>query len=241
MTAIAGVAHAVYASVRTPNRIFGTIPFERPGITIKPVISHVSASSSGPNKRTVYFTDGSKIDNVDYIIFGTGYDFSLPWLPSVQIRNRRILGTYLHVFKQDDPTLLFVGAVSAGFTFRVFEFQAVVAARSLAGRAKLPPQHVQKQWEQDRLKKVGDGQPFFKVAPDFEEYFNSLWEIAGNPAPGEPGRYLPKWNPQWETIQMEALQKRIEEWKLVAKEGAIPPVDVRVESNDQDSRPRARL
>lgn len=107
---IAAVAKSpVYASIREPHRVYGVVPFEHPQIAIKPTISHVSTS---PNSRTVYFSDGTKVDNVDHIIFGTGYDFSLPFLPQIKIANRRILGTYQHVFMQDDPTLSFVGGVS---------------------------------------------------------------------------------------------------------------------------------
>lgn len=103
------VKSPVYASIRAPHRKYGVIPFEHPNIALKPTILRVSTS---PASRTVYFSDGSKVDNVDHIIFGTGYDFSLPFLPSVKVANRRILGTYQHIFLQDDPTLSFVGGVN---------------------------------------------------------------------------------------------------------------------------------
>ncbi|EXJ89610.1 hypothetical protein A1O3_02677 [Capronia epimyces CBS 606.96] len=205
----------VYASIREPHRVYGTVPFEHPQISLKPTISHVSTS---PNSRTVFFSDGSKVENVDHIIFGTGYDFSLPFLPSVKVVNRRIPGTYQHIFMQDDPTLAFVGGVSAGFTFLVFEWQAVVVARFLAGRITLPSREVQKKWETDRLAKRGDGQPFFKVAPDFEEYFEDLRKLAGDPAPGTPGRRLIRWNPAWLGIAEQTMQERIEKWRQIAKE-----------------------
>ncbi|KAF2815361.1 FAD/NAD(P)-binding domain-containing protein [Mytilinidion resinicola] len=211
---IAAVAKSpVYSSIREPHRVYGTVPFEHPQIALKPTISHVSTS---PNSRTVYFSDGTKVDNVDHIIFGTGYDFSLPFLPSVKIANRRILGTYEHIFMQDDPTLSFVGGVSAGFTFLVFEWQAVAVARYLAGRAQLPSKEGQKEWEEDRLRKRGDGQPFFKVAPDFEEYFEALRKLAGEPAPGVPGRRLLKWDPAWLAIAEKTMQNRIQNWKDTA-------------------------
>ena len=109
--AIAAVSKSpVYASVRTAHRKYGVIPFEHPRMVVKPTIARVSTE---PGTRTVYFSDGTEVHDVDYIIFGTGYDFSLPFLPKVQIANRRILGTYEHVFKQEDPTLSFVGGVSS--------------------------------------------------------------------------------------------------------------------------------
>jgi len=109
-SAITGVAQTpVYASIRAPHPLFGIVPFEHPQITLKPTISHFSTS---PKSKTVFFADGTKVEDVDYIILATGYSFSLPWLPAAKVVNRRIRGTYLHIFKQEDPTLTFVGGVS---------------------------------------------------------------------------------------------------------------------------------
>lgn len=89
-------------------------------------------------------------------------------------------------------------------------------ARYLAGRTQLPSKQVQKKWELDRLAKRGDGQPFFKVAPDFEEYFEALRELAGEPGPGVPGRRLLKWDPAWLGIADNTMQNRIKNWKETA-------------------------
>lgn len=58
--------------------------------------------------------DGSSIDDVDVVLFATGYDFSFPFLPNsnVKISNRRIQGLYQHVFSINDPGLAFIGMVS---------------------------------------------------------------------------------------------------------------------------------
>lgn len=60
----------------------------------------------------------------------------------------------------------------------MFEWRAVVVARFLAGRMQLPPLAEQKKWEADRLVSHGDGQPFYKIAPDFAEYFEKLRSLA---------------------------------------------------------------
>lgn len=67
--------------------------------------------SSENGKKVVFFSDGSKVDDVDYIIYGTGYTFSLPFLRSIQTVNRIVPNLYLHIFSQDDPTLTFIGGV----------------------------------------------------------------------------------------------------------------------------------
>jgi hypothetical protein len=134
-----GIAHGpIFAVIKghNANGYFGDEAFKHPRISAKPSISHIDSSNG---KRTVSFVDGTSVTDIDEIIFGTGYSWSLPFLPNVEVRNNRVPNLYLHVVYQNDPTLLFVGAVAAGLTFKIFEWQAVLAARNLSGRAKLPP------------------------------------------------------------------------------------------------------
>lgn len=88
---------------------FGGSAFDHPRILKHPQITKVDTANGA---RTVHFEDGTKVEDVDNIIFGTGYQWSLPFLPDVEVRNNRVPGLYLHVFKRGDPTLAFVGAVS---------------------------------------------------------------------------------------------------------------------------------
>lgn len=102
------VESPVYASLRGPHPVFGYAAFEHPKIHLKPGIAKVDSSSGS---KTVTFSDGSTLRDVDNIIFGTGYLFSIPFLPSVKVVDRRLDGFYQHVWKQDDPTLAIVGGV----------------------------------------------------------------------------------------------------------------------------------
>lgn len=88
---------------------FGGTAFEHPLITKHPAIKNIDSKNG---KRTVFFEDGTRLEDVDQIILGTGYSWTLPFLPDVPIRNNRVPDLYLHVFKRDDPTLIFIGAVS---------------------------------------------------------------------------------------------------------------------------------
>ncbi|KAK2786672.1 hypothetical protein FQN52_007680 [Onygenales sp. PD_12] len=201
----------VVASVRGKyNAYFGDTAFKHPQIQRRSPISRISSANGD---RTIHFEDGTSITNVDHIILGTGYTWSLPFLPGIPIRNNRIPDLYLHVFHQSDPTLIFIGANAAGFTFKVFEWQAVLAARVLAGRAQLPPLDVQKKWEVDRIAYKGDGVPFTALAPDFEEYFNFVRDLAGNPKDGAPGRRLPKFDPEWVKTFRAGHQRRVAMWE----------------------------
>lgn len=203
----ASAVHAITVGRRF-NGYFGSGAFEHPRIMNHPSITSVTG-------RTVHLEDGSSIADVDHIIFGTGYSWTLPFLPAVPVRNNRVPDLYQHVVWQHDPTLLFVGAVGAGLTFKVFEWQAVLASRVLAGRARLPPRTEMQAWEKERIERVGDGAGFIMVAPDFEDYFEGLRVMAGDDG---PGRKLPKFKREWFRAFMEGHEKRKAMWRRINAE-----------------------
>ncbi len=127
------------------------------------------------------------------------------------MRNNRVPDLYQHVVWQHDPTLLFVGAVAAGLTFKIFEWQAVYAASLLAGRGKLPPLAEMRKWEEERIKVKGDGAKFGLVFPDFEDYFDTLRELAGEG--NGVGRKLPKFKREWFRAFMDGHELRKEMWR----------------------------
>ncbi|KUJ22375.1 flavin dependent monooxygenase-like protein [Mollisia scopiformis] len=192
---------------------FFDFAFQHPNIFRRPPITHIT-SNIQTNERTVHCEDGTRLENVDHIIFGTGYTWTLPFLPNLAetIRNNRLPNLYQHVFWREDPTLCFVGAIAAGFTFKVFEWQAVLAARFLAGRITLPPIEQQIKWEEDRINYKGDGVPFTALYPDFDEYFEEVRKMAGEPKDGK-GRPLPKFEKKWREDFDAAHLLRIAMWK----------------------------
>jgi hypothetical protein len=106
-----GVAkHPVVAVVKghRPNLYFGDHAFQHPDILQKPSISHIAG-------QTVHFIDGTSIEEVDAFVLGTGYSWTLPFLPHIPVRNNRVPDLYQHIFHQSDPTLVFIGAVSNPF------------------------------------------------------------------------------------------------------------------------------
>ncbi|KAL5113426.1 hypothetical protein ACEQ8H_008694 [Pleosporales sp. CAS-2024a] len=210
LTAVAqGPVYAVIVGHKA-NNYFGDVAFHHPSISQKPSISHITTANG---ERTVHFIDGTSVQDVDDIIFGTGYSWSLPFLPQIKIRNNRIPNLYQHVVYQQDPTLLFVGAVGAGLTFKIFEWQAVLAARILSGRATLPSVDQQRQWEQDRIAQKGDGPAFALIHPDFEEYFETLRKLAGEPKDGMLGRRLPPYDNKWFEVFMAGHEIRKKWWR----------------------------
>ncbi|KAI1391001.1 FAD/NAD(P)-binding domain-containing protein [Hypoxylon trugodes] len=202
----------VYASLRGgPIPAFGWEPFLHPDIAIKKEIKKFDADTG-----RIHFADGSFLDDVDYIFFGTGYTFSVPFITQVQdrIRNayRRLPGVYQHTFNIEDPTLTFVGMLGGGFTFRVYEWQAVAVARHLAGRAakSLPSVPEQLEWERARVAEKGGGKDYYSIAPDYAAFFEFLQAIAGEPAPGTTGRVLPPFDPKWLELWTGMVANKIE-------------------------------
>ncbi|CUM56767.1 unnamed protein product [Debaryomyces fabryi] len=187
-----------------PHPYFGSAAFEHPLVE-----KHGEITKIDNEKGIIYFDDDTSVSNVDSIIFGTGFSFSYPFLPNLDLTGNRVQGLYQHIFKIGDETLSFVGAIAAGLTFKVFEWQAVALARVYAGRAKLPSIQEQIKWEQDRIAVRGNGQKFITLYPQFQEYFELLRELAGEEG---PGRRLPKFEKTWVDNFLRGHQRRINYW-----------------------------
>lgn len=97
----------VISALRNPAGAYGNAPFLHPQID-----NRLQIASFEPESGRVNFADGSSADDVDVVLFATGYDFSFPFLPGIKSVNNRIPGLYQHVFKSDNPSLAFVGMVS---------------------------------------------------------------------------------------------------------------------------------
>lgn len=204
----------IYAVVRGRyNVFFGDEAFKHPNIQRRAPISHITVED-----RTVHFEDGTSVSGVDNILFGTGFTWTLPFLPDVPTRNNRVPDIYQHVFYRHDPSLAFIGAVGAGLTFKVFEWQAVAAARILAGKGALPPVSEQEKWETERIAQKGDGPAFAVVNPDFRAYFEELREIAGEPREGAPGRRLPPFDQKWVDDFDAGHERRKKMWRKANRE-----------------------
>ncbi|KAH7251210.1 hypothetical protein BKA59DRAFT_509319 [Fusarium tricinctum] len=138
---------SLYASLMEESiNAYGWAPFEHPSLSVKRAIQRLD-----PQTGRIYFTDGSFLDNVDHIIYESGYTFGFPFSSKVQglikMCCRRLPVVYQHTWDIEDPTLTFI----EGFTFRAYEWQAAAVARFLAGRSKsLPSMSYQLEWERQR-------------------------------------------------------------------------------------------
>ena len=136
------------------------------------------------NQVVVVFDDNSEVVAPDHIIYGTGYQFSYPFLNRLFAADNQVLtqdgvlvpGLYQHTFLINDPLITFVGVPIDGISFRVFEYQAILVARYLAGRITLPSVLEQERWRSERFSKKGPSRSYHTIgADDALEY---LWELA---------------------------------------------------------------
>ncbi|RLV84736.1 Thiol-specific monooxygenase [Meyerozyma sp. JA9] len=138
------------------------------------------------NQVVVVFDDNSEVVAPDHIIYGTGYQFSYPFLNRLFAADNQVLthdgvlvpGLYQHTFLINDPLITFVGIPIDGVSFRVFEYQAILVARFLAGRITLPNVSEQELWRNDRFSKKGPSRSYHTIgADDASDYMLELTRL----------------------------------------------------------------
>lgn len=150
----AGIARRIYQSARGGK-------FDPPANLLPENAERVAAvtrfivNGEGQPTGEVELADGRILSGIDRVVLATGYITSYPFLgPVLQAPNTpasaaddRVIvtadGCLTHNLHEDmfyipDPTLIFVGVPYHISTFSLFDFQAEVAARVLAGWTRLP-------------------------------------------------------------------------------------------------------
>ncbi|KAL4878613.1 hypothetical protein BJY04DRAFT_107869 [Aspergillus karnatakaensis] len=214
----------IYTLVRGPLYVsqsshspFITQIWHLPNVEVKPAISKIQGQS-GSNVR-VTFIDGSQLEDIDKVIFATGYRFSFPFLlPEPIISADRLPGVYQHVFKIGDPSLALIGLVRAPLLFRMMEYEAVAVARYYAGRGEdLPCKEEQEKWEAELLEAKGDSYKFHDVTGEQKEHMNFLRDLAGSPADGTDAYELPEVAEEWLDRGFSVFRLKDEYWGKVRR------------------------
>ncbi|KAK1598166.1 uncharacterized protein LY79DRAFT_586794 [Colletotrichum navitas] len=193
---VQNVRTPVFQSRRSKSRWDGDEP--PPGIVWKPIIKEYHLDGR------IIFEDDSYLDDVDHVIYCTGYKPSYPFWNS-EVNGRRalydykqgkLIKTFQHTFFQDFQTLGIVGMPRV-LTFRSFEYQAVALARVFSGRhsVALPPVEEQERWEREREVLVSrEKRKFHDIEWETGETFewlNWLFRVAGLPTLRGNGRTPP--------------------------------------------------
>ncbi|KAL6240007.1 hypothetical protein BDW75DRAFT_911 [Aspergillus navahoensis] len=189
-----------------------------PNVEVKPTIIHIEGQDRSKLKLT--FSDGSQLEDVDKLIFATGYRFSFPFLyPEPIFKADRVPGIYQHVFGIGDPSLAFLGLVRAPLLFRMIEYEAVAVARYYAGHgSELPSQEDQKRWEAEQVKLKGDTYKFHDVTAEMKEHMEFLRDLAGPPTAGTDAYELPQVPDEWLEKSFSVFRLKNEYWGRVRRE-----------------------
>ena len=167
-------------------------------------------------RRAVKFKDGRIEENIDAILFATGYYYSFPFLSSLEppatTTGERVEHLYQHIFYIPNPTLAFIGLPSKIIPFRTFEGQAAVIARVWSNRLSLPSVAEMQKWEKSVIKERGRGKGFHVLPfPRDFEYHNEARE-GGDGKEGR-GKVPPKWDEKetWTRERFPAIKKAFAE------------------------------
>ncbi|XP_032429033.1 dimethylaniline monooxygenase [N-oxide-forming] 5-like [Xiphophorus hellerii] len=156
-----------------PNRILsGTVQ-------VKPNILRFHGSS-------VEFDDGSVVDDVDLVVFATGYKFSFPFLASNVVPvtdNQTSLYKYVFPPDLDRPTLAIIGLVQPlGAIMPISEMQARWATRVFKGCIKLPSlPNMQRdiQCKQEAMAKRYVSSQRHTIQVDYLDYMDEIADLVG--------------------------------------------------------------
>lgn len=129
--------------------------------------------------RSVRFADGSVEDNIDAVIFCTGYFYSYPFLkglePPVITDGAYARNLYQHVLYIDDPTLAFLGVPQRVVPLPISEAQSAWVARMWSDRLQTPDIAEMRDWEARTLREKGGSKFIHNLAfPKDVAYINFL-------------------------------------------------------------------
>ncbi|GAB7364772.1 hypothetical protein MBLNU230_g5570t1 [Neophaeotheca triangularis] len=176
-----------------------------------------------PASRGVRFADGTTEENIDAIVYCTGYFYSFPFFPSSSApgpdlpplisTGERVQNTYQHLFYAPAPTLAFPVLGQKVIPFPMAEAQAAVMARVWSGRLSLPNLPDMADWESREIDRKGDGRGFHVLKfPEDGEYINMMYEwarSADGEGSGGVGKVPPCWGEEafWARERFPAIKK----------------------------------
>lgn len=170
--------------------------------------------------KTVHFSDGRVEQDIDLILFCTGYLYTLPFLcdllPDPIGDGTHVEHTYRHLLYTPHPTLSFLALPQRVIPFPLAEAQSAALARIYSGRLSLPSEKAMEAWETATIAEQGDGGDFHNLGfPRDAEYINSMYDWAAEATPcvgledGGRGKMASRWGPweYWARENFPAIRK----------------------------------
>ncbi|ORY76379.1 hypothetical protein BCR37DRAFT_383515, partial [Protomyces lactucae-debilis] len=181
-----GAQLPILRSIRSPSKI--------PAGAVQ-VQDVAEIASFNAEDCSLFLKDGSRITNVDRVLFCTGYLYAFPFLDprlGIVTDGLRLRNLYKQIFYQDDPSLAFLGMEMSIVPFPYSEAQACYIARIWSDRLTLPPLSEMQADEASRVAVKGDGRAFMvRAHPEDGEYIDELRELCAEATPVIEGALMP--------------------------------------------------
>lgn len=131
--------------------------------------------------KSLILNDGSVLQDVDAVIFATGYLKSFPFLklpansPPLLTDGHKVHGTYQHIILYNYTNLAIIGLTRFVLPTRTSETLGCWLSKVWSGKVSLPTLSEMKTWEEDRIKWKGNGKQFHDLLfPEDVKYNNEL-------------------------------------------------------------------
>lgn len=148
-----------------------------------------------PGQRGVRFVDGRVEEDVDALVFCTGYMFSYPFLPELQHQlitdGKGVHGLYKHFLHIDHPTLVFPSLNMKAIPWPVAEAQAAVFSALWSNQLDLPAEETMRAWTRQLEDEKGPALHMLDRLAD-GYFINELHDWAQSAR--RPGKQPPFWN-----------------------------------------------
>jgi cation diffusion facilitator CzcD-associated flavoprotein CzcO len=130
------VAKKIYLSVHDPS---STTIQNTTNLNVVAIVGEIKEFQSN---GSILLLDGSVIDDVQVVIFATGYIYHFPFFQDefqkILTDGLQVNDLYLHLFYSSDPSLAFVGLPRNVVPFHLFEYQAEMLSAVYTDTVKLP-------------------------------------------------------------------------------------------------------
>ncbi|KAI9020809.1 hypothetical protein CLU79DRAFT_755661 [Phycomyces nitens] len=146
-------AKKVYHAVRTENKLSArALENQAPNChRVTPPRRFISETDGHPKVECI---DGKVLDDVEVVVFATGYLYSFPFLPfekdNLIVDGQKVLHLYRFLFYIPNPTLAFIGLPIKVAPLPLSQSQAAVVARVWSGKVRLPSEAQMRQDDRER-------------------------------------------------------------------------------------------
>lgn len=223
MNQVSTVAKKVYHSVKDVPTVLSTTGYPPAhAVTAIPRIK-----STNWAKRSIELEDGRTLENIDYLVYATGYLYSLPFVEDSiraqllggtgQVSSSRVYELWEQIFFVKDPTLAFSLLPQLVVPFPLAELQAALMVKAFNGQLSVP------KLSDDELEpEVYKKRANYHGISDFADvdYYRKLQSILDN-AGGDKDPLKPiKWDEEYKNMRVTSTENKAKRNIFLVKHAA---------------------